>query len=1111
MPSVSDPTGPDDSSQQVPLSWGWLLLRYHMLGNAVGADLNGDGFSDVVVVAWAVEWAPSYQYQAAHQVAAYVLFGGRSGIVGRISDIDGTNGFAIVGMSSDCSTQGRLTAGDFNKDGIDDVAVSCGSMWGGHSTSVVFGRHWTGATTLEAQSQGLGLGEFMAYGAGDVNGDRVDDVVGLQGGMLAIAFGNTTGALSVQSGSMWLSYSVSSVDVIGDFNGDAFDDIATAYGSRTVLVLGQSQWDSPWNTPTLMVVTSDAQEVEISGLGDVNNDGLTDLGIATTSKNPGRAYIVFGRNHSLPSSISLSDLVLGANATALSLHDLNTSVTDIRSAGDVNGDSVTDIAISGSQWTSYLVFGRSSWENAVNITGLKGSDGFRLRKYPTDIGFSSVDNTTVQAELRGVGDVNGDGIVDLAMTVLYYSTTSQMSSFLYILYGNRHQWPWFVIDIDSLESISGQSKAYVVFGRSNATNVNVRLWNYQSTEATYLSEWDDTELLQVLGVGDMNGDDIGDAVATMMSQHWTLGLVLFGDLAPSISDLSGLSTTAYVGKQFNVTLPWDLIVDSDNVSLTDLSIIENSTCHIGAIAVHTPALYVSVSVRISGVSGGRVLSSTLKSFNSGDHISANNISIADANLLLSALVADPPLGFSGIMRVSVGVTDMYDQALSGVITIQVKENSSAVDKISTTNSKLGVTLGASLGAFGFVAVCAVAGTIAYAVYHRRILANIETSHVHSWGFDPKLRPSIREDIHGYKLIRAGELDFKRVLEAYERCPVPGMDVAQVEIVYSPTLENLFEARVQQLQQRSTQTVFRPNWPAADAIETSVRKPIAERVQEMTGKYHDAKYPDVNLLLMWHGTRPKTLPSLFCTGFANLASTDDGFFGKGLYNAVEAQYAYDVYFRGALLLNWVSFYSAFPVIESDMDVLRGKGNFENYDAHFAPVRPDDPRDENEVNYWACMDLSQARYHELVVFEASQCLPRYLVTLQPALPKQLTMDGAAAIASQQQRPAADTEGDGGSSGNAAPQPDELPQRPRTEEEDLLKRGRDKWSAPARRDALAAVQRAAPTSSQESAEEEDSVPELPGVIQPERSSLPSRPAAQRRSMERTEQSRRRNPQGR
>jgi hypothetical protein len=115
-------------------------------------------------------------------------------------------------------------------------------------------------------------------------------------------------------------------------------------------------------------------------------------------------------------------------------------------------------------------------------------------------------------------------------------------------------------------------------------------------------------------------------------------------------------------------------------------------------------------------------------------------------------------------------------------------------------------------------------------------------------------------------------------------------------------------------------------------------------------------------------------------YANLATTDGGFFGKGLYSAYEAEYSYRVYGKGALILNWVASYSTYPVIHGDMAKLSTKGNYANYDSHFVPVVPENPKNPYEVNYYPTKPKQAATYHEMVVFDNGQCLPRYLVTLQ-----------------------------------------------------------------------------------------------------------------------------------
>ena len=101
------------------------------------------------------------------------------------------------------------------------------------------------------------------------------------------------------------------------------------------------------------------------------------------------------------------------------------------------------------------------------------------------------------------------------------------------------------------------------------------------------------------------------------------------------------------------------------------------------------------------------------------------------------------------------------------------------------------------------------------------------------------------------------------------------------------------------------------------MHTGEPKPT-RNFEKLAQDYTDSEYPAVKIIPLWHGTRPEILDSIFRTGYANLASTDSGFFGKGLYGAHEAEYSHRVYAKGALILNWVATFSAYPVIDGDME-------------------------------------------------------------------------------------------------------------------------------------------------------------------------------------------------
>jgi hypothetical protein len=61
--------------------------------------------------------------------------------------------------------------------------------------------------------------------------------------------------------------------------------------------------------------------------------------------------------------------------------------------------------------------------------------------------------------------------------------------------------------------------------------------------------------------------------------------------------------------------------------------------------------------------------------------------------------------------------------------------------------------------------------------------------------------------------------------------------------------------------------FAPTWAAASktAAERDHRTAIDATLQALAAPYKDPHCPDVQLLPLWHGTRPEILPSLFATG------------------------------------------------------------------------------------------------------------------------------------------------------------------------------------------------------------------------------------------------------
>ncbi|MDJ0633270.1 MAG: dockerin type I domain-containing protein, partial [Xenococcaceae cyanobacterium MO_188.B29] len=228
-------------------------------------------------------------------------------------------------------------------------------------------------------------------------------------------------------------FSGTSVSGAGDVNGDGIDDLiiganfANSNAGESYVVFGQdSGFNASFNLANLdgsngFVIngtsSGDFSGTSVSSAGDINGDGFSDLIVGATNanvnnrENAGQAYVILGTDAEFNSSFDLSTLngqngfvINGANAGNL----LGTSVS---SAGDFNGDRLEDILISEvganeETGTSYVLFGSTEQFDAiVDLDELESNQGFTIEGIETgDRSGNSV---------SGAGDVNDDGFDDL--------------------------------------------------------------------------------------------------------------------------------------------------------------------------------------------------------------------------------------------------------------------------------------------------------------------------------------------------------------------------------------------------------------------------------------------------------------------------------------------------------------------------------------------------------------------------------------------------------------------------------------------------------------------------------------------------------------------------
>lgn len=153
---------------------------------SAAGDVNGDGISDIVTSAITAD--PSGRQDAGR---SYVVFGKQNGWTNTValSSLNGTNGFKVDGeITDERSGYSVSSAGDVNGDGIDDLII--GTYQGvpiGYSY-IVFGMRGNWNNTLALSSlngtngfklYGEAAGDFnsIVSGAGDVNGDGIDDLI----------------------------------------------------------------------------------------------------------------------------------------------------------------------------------------------------------------------------------------------------------------------------------------------------------------------------------------------------------------------------------------------------------------------------------------------------------------------------------------------------------------------------------------------------------------------------------------------------------------------------------------------------------------------------------------------------------------------------------------------------------------------------------------------------------------------------------------------------------------------------------------------------------------------------------------------------------------------
>jgi len=234
----------------------------HNYTGIAAADMNGDGILDLV--------------EASPDNPNFPIF--FSGLTTMFGNGDGT--FTNVASSSKYaqtgSYPGGIAVGDFNRDGILDLAVT--DEQGGGVEVLLGDGHGN-----YAQSAYLATGTFpVRVAAGDFNGDGTLDLAVVNDGSntVTILLGNGDGTFKATAASPQTGINPGSI-AVGDFNGDGIPDLAvlnTALpnSSQTVTILlgnGDGTFTPAARSPQAGISAT------VVSADDFNGDGISDLAV----------------------------------------------------------------------------------------------------------------------------------------------------------------------------------------------------------------------------------------------------------------------------------------------------------------------------------------------------------------------------------------------------------------------------------------------------------------------------------------------------------------------------------------------------------------------------------------------------------------------------------------------------------------------------------------------------------------------------------------------------------------------------------------------------------------------------------------------------------------
>ena len=495
---------------------------------STAGDVNGDGIDDVIV------GAPGFDGPG----ASFVLFGSRAGFAHDIDldALDGHDGFRINGVDGQGYAGAVVAAaGDVNGDGVGDLIIGAPSTNAGTSGSyVLFGSPAGFAADVDlgaldgANGFRLHAGFYdnpgtTVAGAGDVNGDGIDDII-VGGPNSATSAGIFSGVAYVVFGST------------GRFTANV--DLDALDGTDGFRIEGGSE-----NAQT---------GFSVAGAGDVNGDGYDDLIIGANQANSngydsGESYVIFGSASGFASIVDLADISGAVGFRIVGAAGGDQIGASVAGAGDVNHDGFDDLIIAGGDaWrdgsAAYVVYGSGDLGGADDPPSAAGDK----------LTVGTADTVDLAADHGGGVDRDPD-LDSLTITAIAGTTVSAgdsvtLASGLHVTFVGGTEVRFDAPGLAVAQAIS-DSFTYQVTDPGGLSDTATVAVDYRQ-DGIALDRLDGTNGIRlagagdsVAGSGDVNGDGIDDVIVADIYSGQSYAV--FGSsrrIEPTV-DLAGLDGT----------------------------------------------------------------------------------------------------------------------------------------------------------------------------------------------------------------------------------------------------------------------------------------------------------------------------------------------------------------------------------------------------------------------------------------------------------------------------------------------------------------------------------------------------------------------------------------